>query len=347
MTGIGEEGKGKGTRPLRVTLDDYEAAAKAVIPGPAWEYIHSGAADEHTLRWNRDAYVDIKLAPRVLNNVARIDTRVKLLDWELPHPILLAPVAAQSIAHPDGEVAVARGARAAGAGMVLSSYTSKTVEDVAAAAPAPLWFQLYMQEREVTRELVGRVVAAGCTAICMTVDTPTLGARDRMVRSRFEYPELPYRHVQPGDNGCTWDDVGWIRAAVKVPLLLKGIMHPDDAEIAVEAGAAGIVVSNHGARNLDTTPATIEALPRIVDRVAGRVPVLVDGGIRRGTDVVKALAHGATAVMIGRPYVYGLAVAGAEGVTAVVEILRRELEQAMALMGRATIAAIDRTALWT
>jgi 4-hydroxymandelate oxidase len=333
-------------KPL-VTLDDYETAAKSVIPGPAWEYIHSGAGDEHTLRWNRDAYANIKLAPRVLNNVATIDTRVKILDWELAHPILLAPVAAQSIAHPEGEIAVARGARAAKAGMVLSSYTSKTIEDVAAADPSPLWFQLYMQERDVTRELVRRVVDAGCTAICMTVDTPTLGARDRMVRSGFQYPELPYRHVQPGENGCTWDDVAWIRAAVKVPVLLKGILHPEDAELAVKAGAAGIVVSNHGARNLDTTPATIEVLPRIVDRVAGRVPVLLDGGIRRGTDVVKALALGATAVMIGRPYVYGLAIAGADGVTAVIDILRRELEQAMALMGRPTIAGIDRTALWS
>jgi 4-hydroxymandelate oxidase len=336
-----------GREPSLVTLDDYEAAAKNIVPHAAWEYIQSGAADEHTLRWNRDAYVNIKLAPRVLNNVAKIDTRVKVLDWELPHPILLAPVAAQRIAHPEGEIAAARGARAAKAGVVLSSYTSKTIEDVAAAEPSPLWFQLYMQEREVTRALVRRVVDAGCTAICMTVDTPTLGARDRMLRSGFEYPELPYRHVQPGDNGCTWDDVAWIRDAVKVPVLLKGIMHPEDADLAVHAGAAGIVVSNHGARNLDTTPATIEALPRIVDRVAGRVPILVDGGIRRGTDVLKALAIGATAVMIGRPYVYGLAVAGAEGVTAVIDILRRELEQAMALMGRATIGAIDRTALWS
>ena len=329
-----------------VTLDDYERAAKERIPPAAWEYIHSGAGDEHTLRWNREAYSQIRLSPRVLVNVSQVDTRVKLLDYELAHPILLAPVAAQSIAHPDGEVAVAKGARDAHAGMVLSSYTSKTVEEVVAVGPAPLWFQLYMQERAPTHELMSRVVAAGCTAMCMTVDTPTLGARDRMARSGFQYPELPYRHTQPGDNGCTWDDVAWARETVDVPVLLKGILHPDDAELAIQAGAAGIVVSNHGGRNLDTVPPTIEVLPRIVDRVAGRVPVLVDGGIRRGTDVLKAIALGATAVLIGRPYVYGLAVNGAAGVTAVIDILKRELEQAMALTGRSTLTAVDRSVIF-
>jgi 4-hydroxymandelate oxidase len=197
------------------------------------------------------------------------------------------------------------------------------------------------------RDLLDRVVAAGCSAVCITVDTPTLGARDRMARSGFEYPELPHRTTQPGENACTWDDVAWTRSAVKVPVLLKGILHPDDADLAIQAGAAGIVVSNHGARNLDTAPSTIEALPRIADRVAGRVPLLVDGGIRRGTDVLKALSYGAAAVLIGRPYVYGLAVAGAEGVSAVIAILRRELEQAMALTGRSSIGAIDRSVIWT
>jgi 4-hydroxymandelate oxidase len=330
-----------------VTLDDYEAAARDRIPDPAWEYIHSGAADEYTLKWNREAFNRILLSPRVLSESRPIDTRTRVLGYDLPHPILLAPVAAQSIAHPDGEIATARGARAAQAGMVLSSYTSKRVEEVAAAGPAPLWFQLYIQERAATRELVDRVVASGCTALCVTVDTPTLGARDRMARSGFTYPDLPYRSVQPGENACTWDDVAWIRASSKVPVLLKGILHPDDAELGIQAGAAGIIVSNHGARNLDTTPPTIDVLPRVVERVAGRVPVLLDGGIRRGTDVLKALALGAAAVMIGRPYIYGLAVGGEDGVTAVVHILQRELEQAMALTGRTTLASVDRSTLWS
>jgi 4-hydroxymandelate oxidase len=330
-----------------VTLDDYEQVAKERIAAPAWEYIHSGAADEYTLRWNRDAFAALRLSPRMLCDVRHLNTRVHLLGRDLPHPIFLAPVAALSIAHPDAEVAVARGARASQAGMILSSYTSKRVEDMATAAPDPFWFQLYMQDRTLTADLLARVVAGGCTAVCLTVDTPTLGARDRMARSGFEYPELPYRSVQPGENACTWEDVEWLRRTMTVPVLLKGILHPDDAGRALDAGVAGIIVSNHGARNLDTVPPTIQVLPRIVERVAGRVPILVDGGIRRGTDVLKAIALGATAVLIGRPYVYGLAVAGAEGVQRVVEILRRELELAMALTGRANIAAIDRSVIWS
>ena len=331
-----------------VTLDDYEIAARKIIPPAAWEYIDSGAADEHTLRWNRDSFARIRLSPRVLNDVHRLDTTVRLLDRELAHPILLAPVAANGLVHADGEVAAARGARAASAGMVLSSYTSRRVEDVAAAAPRPFWFQLYMQERTATRALIDRVVAAGCSALCLTVDTPAMGARDRMARSGFEFPaDLPYRTVEPGDNPCTWRDVEWIRQAAQLPIVLKGILHPDDADRAIDEGAAGLVVSNHGARNLDTLPATIDALPAVSDRVRGRVPVLVDGGIRRGTDVVKALALGATAVLVGRPYVYGLAVAGADGVRAVIEILRRELELAMALLGRATLREIDRSVIWS
>jgi 4-hydroxymandelate oxidase len=329
-----------------VTLGDYESAAQARVPKAAWEYIHSGAGDEHTLRWNRERFGGLALSPRMLNDVRAIDSRIRLLGCDLAHPILLAPVAAHSIAHPDGEVATALGARAANAGMVLSSYTSRRVEEVAATGVAPLWFQLYIQEQAATRELVNHVVDRGCSALCVTVDTPRLGARDRLARSGFEFPPLPYRTNAPGDNPCTWDDIAWIRDAVRVPVILKGILHPEDAERAVRAGADAIIVSNHGGRNLDTAPAAIDALPGVLEGVRGRVPVLVDGGIRRGTDVVKALALGAAAVLIGRPYVYGLAVGGAEGVADVVGILRRELEQAMALLGRASVTALDRSVLW-
>ncbi len=331
-----------------VTLDDYEEAAEVSIPSAAWEYIHSGAADEHTLRWNREAFAALRLSPRVLNDVSRIDTRLRLFGQDLEHPVMLAPIAAQGLVHPDAEVATAIGAHAARAGMVLSSYTSKRVEDVAAIGAAPLWFQLYLQDREATRALIPDVVAAGCTALCVTVDTPTSGARDRQARAAFEFPaDLPYRTVEPGDNPCTWDDIVWIRELAKVPVLLKGIMHPDDADLAIQAGAAGIVVSNHGARNLDTAAPTIDALPAIAERVGGRIPLLLDGGIRRGTDVLKALALGADAVMIGRPYIYGLAVGGSAGVSAVVDILVRELQLAMALVGRPSIARLDRSVIWT
>lgn len=329
-----------------VTLDDYEREARGSISPAAWEYIHSGAADEHTLRWNRDAFARIKLSPRVGRDVSTVDTRTTLLDHELAHPVLLAPVAAHTLAHPDGEVATADAARETKAGMVLSSYTSRPIEEVLAVGPRPLWFQLYLQERAATRELTARIATLGFSALCLTVDTPTSGARDRQTRSGFEFPALPYRTVEPGDNPCTWEDIAWIREAAPIPLVLKGILHPDDAEQAIIAGAAAIIVSNHGGRNLDTVPATIDALPRVAERVAGRVPVLIDGGIRRGTDVLKALALGATAVLIGRPYIYGLAVAGAAGAAAVIEILRRELTQAMALTGRATIGSIDHSVIW-
>ena len=329
-----------------VNLDDYRDAAKALMQPPAWEYIDGGAADEITLQWNRDAFKAISLVPRVLNDVSKLDTRVTLLGAELPHPIMLAPVASNGIVHPEGEVAAARGARTEGAGMVLSSYTSRRVEEVAKTGVKPLWFQLYFQEQKATRALVEQVAAAGVSAICVTVDTPTAGARDRQERAGFVHPsDLPYMTVTPGNNPCTWDDIAWLKSAVNIPIVLKGILHPDDAELAIEAGASAIVVSNHGGRNLDTALATIEALESIARCVEKRIPVLLDGGIRRGTDVLKAMALGADAVLIGRPYVHGLAVNGAEGVAAVIAILRRELEMAMALMGRASLAELDHSAI--
>jgi 4-hydroxymandelate oxidase len=323
-------------------LDDYEQAARALVEEKVWEYVESGAADEHTLRWNREAFARRIIYPRMLRDVSSVDTSCELLGARLESPILLAPVAAHGMVHPEGEVASAQGAKSAGAGMVLSSYTSRPVEEVAATGISPLWFQLYMQERAATQLLIHRVIDAGASAICITVDTPVSGARNRQERSGFDWPiKLPYRTVEPGQNPCTWDDVAKVRSAVSVPLFLKGILHPADAELAISAGVDGIIVSNHGGRNLDTAPATLDVLPEIAARVDGRVPLLIDGGIRRGTDIVKAIALGASAVLIGRPSVYGLAVDGANGVAAVINILRRELELAMKLAGLPRLADID------
>ncbi|HEX2079067.1 MAG TPA: alpha-hydroxy acid oxidase [Longimicrobium sp.] len=342
-----------------VSLADVEEAARACLPAMAYEFIASGAADEVTLRWNREAYDRIRLRPRVLEEVSRLDTRVTLLAETLPHPILLAPTAYHRVLHPEGELATARGAGAAEAAWVVSTNSTTAIEEIAGAASAPLWFQLYVQsDRGFTQELVRRVEDAGCRALCLTVDTPVLGIRDRQRRARFALPpgvRTPHLHdVNSGRRQImsaervvvTWRDVEWLRGTARVPLLLKGILTGEDAERAVQSGVAGVIVSNHGGRNLDTVPAAIEALPEVAAAVAGRVPLLVDGGIRRGTDVVKALALGARAVLIGRPYLYGLAAGGAAGVARVVEILRQELEMAMALCGRPSLAALDRTVLW-
>jgi 4-hydroxymandelate oxidase len=329
-----------------LTLEDYEQAARARVDPVAWEYIASGAADEISLRWNVEAYRSTRLVPRQLRDVSSLDTSVTLSGTRLAHPILLAPTACHKLAHPDGEVGTARGARAAAAGMVLSSYSTVPVEQVAAEKPPLFWFQLYVQDRAYTERLLRRVVAAGAKAIAVTVDTPVGGPRNRQERSGFVFPSnLPHISGARAEHPLSWKDLEWIQRAASVPIYLKGILHPDDADIGVKAGAAGIMVSNHGGRNLDTALATIDALPAIVDKVGGRVPVIVDGGIRRGTDVLKALAYGASAVMIGRPFVHGLAVNGAAGVEAVIGILRRELEMAMMLSGCATLASIDRSIL--
>lgn len=348
-----------------VCVSDFEGLARQKMPADGWAYVSGGVADELTLRWNTEAYRRLRLKPRVLVDVSRLDTRVTLFGQEHAFPILLAPVACHKMAHPDGELATARGASAAGITMVLSSFSNSRLEDVRAVAQAPLWFQLYTQrDRGFTRDLVERAQGAGYRALCLTVDLPIPGARDREARANVVLPPLPnlgdLLESKGGglsntgsdiyssflDPTLTWESVGWLRSLCNIPVLVKGVLNPEDAELAVRAGASGIIVSNHGGRNLDTLPATIEALPLIADRVAGRVPLLVDGGIRRGTDVLKALALGAQAVLIGRPYIWGLAAQGEIGVVKVVDTLRREFEMAMALTGRLNVAGIDRSVIW-
>jgi 4-hydroxymandelate oxidase len=350
-----------------VSLSDFEGVAHERMSHMAWEYINSGAADEITLRWNREAFDRIRLNPRVLRDTSALNTKVKVLGQELPFPVILAPTSLHKLAHPEGELATARGAGAAGAAMVLSTLSSTSVEDVAKVATQPLWFQLYVQkDRGFTEHLVARAEACGCKALVVTVDTPTDGARNRQQRAKFHLPsgvefanlkgmkvetagmdseKSVFKNLLP--NQLTWKDIEWLQSKAKVPVLLKGILNADDADIAARSGVAGILVSNHGARNLDTVPATIDALPRVTDKVAGRIVVLMDGGVRRGTDVLKAMALGANAVLIGRPVFYGLATGGADGVTKVLNILRHEFEMAMALSGIDSVEKIDRSVLWT
>jgi len=296
-------------------------------------------------------------------------TELELLGLRLPYPILLAPVAFQKLAHSQGELATVLAASAMKAAMVVSTQASVTLEELSGAAETPLWFQLYFQaDRNDTLRLVRRAEAAGYRALVVTVDAPVNGVRNREQRTGFALPAgieavnlrgmrpLPQTVARAGesavfgggalDTAPTWDDIAWLRGATPLPIVLKGILAPADAKLAVEAGATAIIVSNHGGRTLDTVPATIEALPWIAAEVRGRVPVLLDGGIRRGTDVFKAIALGATAVLIGRAYLHGLAAAGAVGVIHVLHMLRTEFEIAMALAGCRTLGDIRRDALW-
>ena len=350
-----------------VDVPDYARLAPEHMSTMAWNYLTGGAADELSLRWNHEAYDRIRLRPRNLVDVSQLDTRITLFGRELPFPILLAPTAYHRLFHPDGEIATAKGAAAADATFIVSTSATTTIEDVAKAATKPLWFQLYVQpDRGFVRDLVQRAEAAGCQALVVTVDSPVLGPRYRETRDKFTLPpgieranlkglSIATGGHRPTENNIysalldpklTWKDIDWLRSLTRVPVLLKGVMNVEDAGRAVDVGVSGLIVSNHGGRNLDTVPATIDALPEVVAKVAGRVPVLVDGGIRRGTDVLKALGTGAAAVLIGRPYLYGLAVGGAEGVTRVINILRREFEMAMALTGKTSIAAIDSSVIW-
>ena len=327
--------------PLLLTVDDFEPVARERLPPDVYDFYAGGAGDEWTLAENRRAFDRWVIRPRMLTGVHPPDLGVELFGSRLAMPILVAPWAYQQLAHPDGESATARAVSRAGTVMVVSSTVRDRLEEVAAASEAPKWWQLYVfTDREYTAEMLKRVAVAGFQAVCFTVDLPVIGLRHRDTRHDFDVPVgLPHDELV-FDAKITWDDLAWVREHAPLPLLVKGIMTAEDASLAVDAGADGIVVSNHGARQLDHVAATITVLPEIVEAVGGRVPVLVDGGIRRGTDAFIALALGASAVLVGRAIAWGLAVDGEEGVVSVLRILRDELENAMSLAGAPTVAEI-------
>ncbi len=341
-----------------VNLTEAEHLARERLPAAIYEYFSGGAHDEITLAENRRAYERLALRPRVMVDVGHRELATTLLGRPVPMPIVVAPMAMQRMAHPEGELATARAAAQSGALMVVSTLASQTVEDIRAASTLAPWFQLYVyQDRGITAALLERVAAAGYGALVLTVDTPVLGRRERDVRNDFQPPPgitianlvadrqratvggstggsalATYFHGTH-DASVSWRDLRWLRSVTPLPVLLKGVLRGDDARRAVELGIDGLIVSNHGGRQLDTAIATIRALPEIVQAVEGRIDILVDGGIRRGTDVLKALALGARAAMIGRPVLWGLSVGGEDGVARVLGLLRDELDLAMALCG--------------
>jgi 4-hydroxymandelate oxidase len=344
-----------------LTVRDFERAARRVLSKQAYDYYRSGADGERTLRDNLRAFDRWTLHPHVLADVAEIDLSIELLGDRFPSPIGVAPTAYHKLATPDGESATARACAETGTLLVVSTLGTTRLEDVAAAAPGPKWFQLYVhKDRGFTRSLVERAHEAGYRALALTVDTPLLGRRLRDVRNRFALPEgltmanLPAAPAADGkpasalqsyvaarhDASLTWKDLEWLRSIAKMPLVLKGVMRGDDAARAVAEGVQGVWVSNHGARQLDGVAATIDVLPEVVSAVDGRVPVLLDGGVRWGTDVLKALALGARAVMLGRPLLWGLAAGGERGAVQLLRLFREELSTAMALAGCRTVAGV-------
>ncbi|WP_420141194.1 alpha-hydroxy acid oxidase [Sphingomonas sp.] len=351
--------------PQVVSLADYEPLARERMSPGAWAYLEGGAGDEWTLRENVAALARRPLRPRVLRDMAGATTATTLFGLPLAAPILLAPVAFQKLAHLDGERATALAAAALDTIMVVSTQASVPIEEIAAQGPASLWFQLYIQpDRDFTAALIARAERAGYRALVVTVDAPVNGARNREQRAGFALPPgveaVNLRGMRPLapsppdrllfgtpllEHAPTWADLGWLRGLTRLPILLKGIVDPDDARRALDAGMNGIIVSNHGGRALDGLPATIDLLAPVVEAVGRAAPVLMDGGIRRGIDVLRALALGADAVLVGRPYVHALAAAGALGVAHMLRILRGELELAMALAGCPTIAAVDASVL--
>ena len=346
-----------------LNLFDYEALARkrmGHIPW-AWDYYQGGSEDEVSLRANRAAFEQLRLRPRMLVNVSTCDLRTSVLSTSVSMPILVAPTAGHGLAHPDAECATARAVQQAETLMVVSTQSTRSLEEIAQVGKSPRWFQLYIDSYRQAEHLVRRAEAAGYGALVLTVDTPRRGNRERDMRNDLGRhleaysPSVGNGNASPlmerSSNGeetsltdtLTWEILPWLRSITKLPVLLKGILTAEDARLALEYGAAGLIVSNHGGRQLDGVVASMEALPEVVEAVAGRCEVYVDGGVRRGTDVLKALALGARAVLLGRPILWGLAVNGEVGVHHVLQLLRAELELAMALAGCPTLGGITRS----
>jgi len=351
-----------------LNVSDYSRAARAKLPRDVSDYYEGGALDEVTLRENTDGWTRLKLYYRVLAGVATRELNTTVLGQSVSMPILVAPTAFHRLACEAGEIATARAAKAAGTLFVLSSLSNTAMESVFAQAGSPRWFQLYIyKDQTITRELVRRAEAAGAEAIVLTVDAPGLGTRERDARNSFRLPDgLAAENLAPLGKGnfpevrgsglaayaranfkadLGFDDLNWLCRSTRLPVVVKGVCRGDDARRAAELGARAVVVSNHGGRQLDTAPATCEVLPHVVEAVGDLCEIYVDGGIRRGSDVLKAVALGARAVLVGRPILWGLGVAGEEGALQVLEILRRELDEAMLLCGCSKLSAVDGTLL--
>ncbi|GMQ08079.1 hypothetical protein CsSME_00051976 [Camellia sinensis var. sinensis] len=346
-----------------VNVNEFQELARRALPKMYFDFYNGGAEDQHTLRENMEAFRRITFRPRVLVDVSRIDMSTTILGYPTSAPIMIAPTGLHKLAHPEGEVATARAAAACNTIMAMSFSADCTVEEVASSCNAIRFFQTYVyKRRDVTAVLVQRAERNGFKAIMLTVDTPRLGRREADIKNKMIAPQpknlegllsteavsdngskLAAFAAETLDPSLCWKDIDWLRSVTSLPILVKGVLTAEDAIKAMEIGVAGIVVSNHGARQLDYSPATITVLEEVVRAVGGKIPVLIDGGVRRGTDIFKALALGAQAVMIGRPVLYGLAAKGEYGVRSVIEMLKDELELTMALSGCPAVKDITRS----
>lgn len=352
---------------IPVNIFEFEAVAKERLPKEEYDFIAGGATDEITLRRTRAVFDSIMLRPRMLVDISQRDLSTTVLGQRIEFPVMCDPSGGHGRAHPDGELATARAAGAMGTVIILSSGSTYTLEEVAQAATGPTWFQQYLyRDRGLTRTMAQRAQEAGYSALCLTLDSTMRAKRERNIRNQYSSPPSPnyaglelreYSWDLSSDaprgindlvsRAATWSELDWLAANTSLPLLVKGIMTGEDARLCVEHGVKALIVSNHGARQLDTTFASIEVLPEVVAAVDGRLEVYLDGGIRRGTDVLKALALGARAVLVGRPLFWGLAADGEPGLRTVLQMLKDELDMAMAMCGRPTIDSIDISLLGT